>query len=147
MTEAKKLETPEGLPDLSAADVKAAKAEGIKQALAESAKREFAQSNGTEAEEPPAVIQLTNDAMHLADMLEMQPDDLKKRLLGKDESQIMLKQGTIASLLEMERSGENRTDIVKVLCDVLGIDSPYEVTDAGPAWTNRVDRDVVKPRA
>jgi hypothetical protein len=38
--------------------------------------------------------------------------------------------------LGLERSGQNRTEHVKVLCERLGVKSPYEVTQAGPAWTN-----------
>jgi hypothetical protein len=44
----------------------------------------------------------------------------------------------------MERSGKNRTDVVEVICAVLGIKSPYEVTDAGPSYTNDVSRSVLK---
>ena len=46
----------------------------------------------------------------------------------------------VAGLLELERSGKNRTEYVKVLCKRLKVKSPYEVTSAGPAYTNDVSR-------
>lgn len=87
----------------------------------------------------------TYDVFLLQDMLELDPDALAKALKGEDGAAAP-SLGQVAGLVEVERSGKNRTDIVKVLCDHLGIDTPYEVTDAGPNYTNRVDRDVVKPR-
>ena len=47
-----------------------------------------------------------------------------------------ISESKIAGLLEMERSGRNRTEHVQVLCKRLGVKSPTEVTDAGPAYTN-----------
>lgn len=109
------------------------------------------QSSGTEAPEETAPrIVMTADVMHLAELLEAPPETLKARLDGKtpdgndDPNAAGLTEGQIAGLLETERSGKNRTDIVKVLCDRLGIKSPYEVTSAGPAWTNPVNRDVLE---
>lgn len=49
----------------------------------------------------------------------------------------------VAGLLGLERGGKNRTDFVKAYMDRLRIanpklKSPYEVTPAGPAYTNDV---------
>lgn len=141
------IKTDVTLPDLAKADVVKAKKEGALDAIRDSAARQFAQTDGNPVvDDPNPGIQQTNDATHLEYLLDMDPKALKAALQGKDDSGLTLKQGTIASLLEMERSGHNRTDIVATLCDVLGIGTPYEVTDAGPNYTNRVDRDVVKPR-
>lgn len=141
------LKTDPTLPDLKAKEVAEAKKDGIKQAIAEGAAAQFKQTDGIPfGDEPKPAIIKTNDAMHMGYLLDLQPDVLTKTLKGEGDLKPIPTQGQIASLLEMERSGKNRTDVVQALCDVLGIDSPYEVTDAGPAWTNRVDRDVVKPR-
>lgn len=99
--------------------------------------------------EGPRIVK-TADVMHLAELLESPPETLKARLDGKtpdgndDPNAAGLTEGQIAGLLETERSGKNRTDIVKVLCDRLGIKSPYEVTSAGPNYTNPVNRDVLE---
>lgn len=86
----------------------------------------------------------TNDATHMDWLLDLDPDALTKTLKGEGDLSPIPTQGQIASLLEMERSGRNRTDVVEALCDVLGIKSPYEVTDAGPAYTNVVNRKVLE---
>lgn len=141
------IKTDATLPDVKAKDVTAAKLSGIKQAIAEDAAQQFKSTDGIAQDEVEPRVQPTGDVFHLADMLELQPDDLKDKLAGDGANgSIALSEGQIGSLLEVERSGKNRTDIVKVLCDRLGVKSPYEVTDAGPAWTNPVNRDVVKPR-
>ncbi|QDZ07462.1 hypothetical protein FPZ24_08190 [Sphingomonas panacisoli] len=141
------IKTDVTLPDLAKADVVKAKKEGALDAIRDSAARQFAQTDGNPVvEDPNPGIQQTNDATHLEYLLEMDPKALKAALQGKDDQGLTLKQGTIASLLEMERSGHNRTDVVEALCDVLNIKSPYEVTDAGPAYTNDVSRSVLKPR-
>lgn len=140
------IKTDVTLPDLGKAEVVKAKKEGALDAIRESAAQQFRSTDGNATEEVDQGIQLTNDATHLEYMLEMDPKALTDALQGKDGSGLTLKQGTIASLLEMERSGHNRTDIVEALCKVLGIKTPYEVTDAGPAYTNDVSRSVVKAR-
>ncbi|KAK0349821.1 hypothetical protein LTR94_031514, partial [Friedmanniomyces endolithicus] len=39
-------------------------------------------------------------------------------------------------LLARERAGQNRTQYVRPVMERLGVASPYEVTDAGPPYTN-----------
>jgi hypothetical protein len=96
-------------------------------------------------------IEVSADVMNLAYLLEQPPEVLANSLDGKlpdgspDPNATPLTEGQIAGLLETERSGKNRTDIVQVLCDRLGIATPYEVTSAGPNYTNPVNRDVVAP--
>lgn len=128
------------LPELSDKDVAAAQKEGVKAAIVEAAKQEYSLSNNVPVGLPDSVIVPTNDALPLVDMLEMDPDDLKKELSGKGDRKPIPTQGQIASLLEMECSGKNRHDIIAVLCDVLGIKSPREVTAAGPGYANVVSR-------
>jgi hypothetical protein len=139
--------TDETLPDLSRKDVEEAKKAGALEAVQESAKQRFKSSDGIAVNDTEAGITKTNDVFHLQDMVDMDPDALKAALDGKGPpGTASLSEGQIAGLLEVERSGKNRTDIVKVLCDRLGIKTPYEVTDAGPNYTNDVARSVVKGR-
>ena len=142
---ADKIKTDETLPDVPASKVKEAQMEGIQDAIAEGAKARFQQTDGNLAtEEAASGIIKTNDAMHMDWILDLAPDEMTKTLTGKGDLAPIPTQGQIASLLEMERSGKNRTDTVDALCKVLGIKSPYEVTDAGPAWTNEVSRKVLE---
>jgi hypothetical protein len=142
---ADKIKTDETLPDVPASKVKEAQMEGIQNAIAESAEARFKATDGNlPGEETGPGIVKTNDATHMDWLLDMDPEMLTKTLTGKGELSPIPTQGQIASLLEMERSGQNRTDTVDALCKVLGIKSPYEVTDAGPAWTNVVNRKVLE---
>ncbi len=141
------IQTDETLPDLSKKDVEAAKKEGALDAIRESAASRFKATDGIPVNEGEPGITPTYDVFHLQDMVDLDPDALKKALDGKDPAYpLALSDGQIAGLLEVERSGKNRTDIVKVLCDRLGIKTPYEVTDAGPNYTNDVNRSAVKAR-
>lgn len=133
------------LPDLSKRDVEAAKKEGALDAVREGAKQRFKSSDGVAVNDTEAGVTPTYDVFHLQHMVDMDPDALKAELDGKGTGPA-LSDVQIAGLVEVERSGKNRTDIVKVLCDRLGISSPFEVSDAGPNYTNDVARSVVKPR-
>lgn len=143
----KKSDTPHtdpSLPDVKAGEVEAAKKEGMMEAVKEGAKAQFLQTDGTPfaGEKGAPKVVPTYDVFHLQELLELTPDALKDALEGKDkpEGTIGISNGQAAGLLEVERSGKNRTDIVKVLMDHLGLKSPYEVTDAGPNFTNDVSR-------
>lgn len=139
------IKTDETLPDLTKSDVEKAKKEGALQAVRESAATRFRQSDGIAQTDPEPGPSATYDVFHLQHLVDMDPDALKAELDGKGTGPA-LSDGQIGGLLEVERSGKNRTDIVEVLCKRLGVKSPYEVTDAGPAFTNDVSRSVVKPR-
>ena len=141
------IKTDETLPDLPKADVEQAKKDGALEAVKEGAKQRFKSTDGVGVTEDTATgPQATYDVFHLQHLVDLDPDQLKKTLDGKSDPVIPLTEGQIGGLLEVERSGKNRTDVVKVFCDRLGIKSPYEVTDAGPAYTNDVNRSVVKGR-
>jgi hypothetical protein len=110
------------------------------------------EGEATPTSEPEvARIEVSAEVMHLAYLLEQPPEVLAFSLDGKlpdgspDPNAVALTEGQIAGLLETERSGKNRTDTVNVLCTRLGIATPYEVTSAGPNYTNPVNRDVVAP--
>lgn len=139
---ADKIKTDETLPDVPARVVEEAKMQGIKDVIGEDAGARFKATDGVGVtEDTSGRITPTYDVFHLQDFVDLDPKALKAALEGKDRSMgFTPSQGQVAGLLEVERSGKNRTDVVKVLCDYLGIDSPYEVTDAGPNYTNNVDR-------
>lgn len=146
MTTTKKITTDATLPDITAKEADAAKKEGVLNTIAEDAGNRFKATDGVADNDPEVGIQKTNDVFHLQDLVDLDPAELKKALDGKGDHQTGLSEGQIAGLLEVERSGKNRTDVVQVLCARLGIKTPYEVTDAGPNYTNDVNRSVVRPR-
>ena len=77
-----------------------------------------------------------HEVMQYADVLTLDLNTFEKRI--KDGAEDPIPEEKVAGLLELERSGQNRTDYVKALCKRLGVDSPYEVTSAGPGYTNDV---------
>lgn len=139
------IQTDATLPNVPAKDVKEAQLDGVKEAIADGAKQRFLSTDGVEVNDAEPGITPTYNVFHLQHLVDLDPKDLRAKLDGKDGE--TLSEGQIAALLEVERSGKNRTDVVKVLCDRLGIKTPYEVTDAGPNYTNDVNRTVVAPRA
>lgn len=141
-----KIKTTEGLPDVPASKVKEAQMQGMQEAIAESAKTEFKATDGAEVAEGVGSQRFTGtfNVFHIQDMVDLDPKELAKRI--GDDAENALTEAQIVGLLEVERSGKNRTDVVQVFLDRLGIDSPYEVTDAGPNYTNDVNRSVVKAR-
>ena len=79
-------------------------------------------------------IEVDHNVFNLAPLLDLSAEELKKRVDPKAEGS--LSEGKVAGLLETERSGRNRTEHVKVLVERLGVKSAYDVTDAGPPYTN-----------
>ena len=137
------IQTDETLPDIKGKDADTARKEGVLEAIKEGAKQQFLSTDGVAVTDDPAPgIVPTNDATHLDYLLDLDPQALKDTLTGKDKpgNSPIPTQGQIASLLEMECSGKNRSDVIEVLCDVLDIKSPREVTNAGPGYANVVSR-------
>ncbi len=134
----KKEEKPAAaFPEPSKADIVEAKAQGIKEAIAESTKNAYlsgAAEGYGDSDGNVRVFGGTRDVMQLLHLLDGSAEALKERV--GEKSEIPLSEGKIAGLLEAERSGKNRTEYVKVLCERLKVSSPYEVTDAGPAFTH-----------
>ena len=141
MTEPKKQSdgTVKLTPELSGAEEKAAEKEGVKAALAQSAQTNFATQSATENLDPDYVGDRWPDRHEI-----MQWSHLVG--LGLDEFKAAIKEGAVpnvpeskvAGLLELERSGQNRTEYVQALCQRLHVKSPLEVTGAGPGHTNDV---------
>lgn len=71
----------------------------------------------------------------IAPLLDLSEDDLKKRL-SDEKSADFIDFENAKMLLNLERSGKNRTGYVKVLLKAIGTDDPYKVTPAGPPYTN-----------
>jgi hypothetical protein len=71
----------------------------------------------------------------VAPLLDLPADELAKRI-GNDKVPNPIDLETAKALLALERNGKNRTNYVKMLCERIGVDSPYEVTHGGPPYTN-----------
>jgi hypothetical protein len=130
------VEANSGLTAPSAAQTAKAQAEGIAEAQKESAKDTYkALTDGAVPGAPPA-RQFTgmDEIMQYAGVIDLDLDAFRNAV-GKGGS---LPEEKVAGLLELERSGKNRTEYVKALMARLGVDHPNEVTAAGPGYTNDV---------
>ncbi len=123
-----------GLPKLTAAEEAAAQKEGVKEAAKEQAK-ESAQFLADNEPPAPPVKQWhgKDEIMQYAHIIDLGFEAFEEAIAEKDGG---LPEEKVAGLLELERSGKNRTDYVRALCARLGVKSPYEVTNAGPDYTN-----------
>lgn len=77
-----------------------------------------------------------HEVMQFAPLLDLGLEEFEKAI--KEGADDPVPEEKVAGLLELERSGKNRTDYVQALCKRLGVKSPYEVTAAGPGYTNDV---------
>lgn len=127
--------------ELSPKEIAHAQHEGALEYVKEAGARAMAVDTGTtsnfeaaaerQAKQVPADFQST----FFAPLLDLPVDELESRLTNhKDPHPVG--SDNARGLLALERSGKNRTDYVKMLCNVIGVKSPLEVTSAGPAWTN-----------
>jgi hypothetical protein len=129
----------EAFPEPTKAEIIEARAEGVKDAIRESTKE--AKMAGVDEgyggdDTGKHRIEVDHGVFQLQHLLDLSADALKAELAGKGDYPAAISEGKVAGLLEMERSGKNRTEHVQAMCKHLGIKSPYEVTDAGPAFTN-----------
>lgn len=123
---------PEGLALTDKEQIDARK-EGAKEAVKESAKDSYiGLTDGVQPGEP-AVDRWPgkSEIQQWAHLIDWSIDDLKKAFKNGD-----VPDEKVAGLLALERAGQNRTDWVKLFMKQIGVDSPYEVTDAGPPYTN-----------
>lgn len=125
------------VPELSDAEKHEAEKEGVKAALAQSAQTNFATRSATESPEFEADRWPDrHEIMPWAHIVGLGLDAFRDAI--KEDAEPLIPEGKIAGLIELERSGQNRTEYVKALCDRLGVSSPLEVTNAGPGFTNDV---------
>lgn len=127
--------------ELSSSEIAGAQKEGALDYVKEGGKRAMAADTGTasdadksaeqQAKQVPADFQST----FIAPLLDLSVEELEDRLTN-DKAASPIPNEHARGLLALERSGRNRTDWVKMLCKVIGVKSPTEVTTAGPAYTN-----------
>lgn len=128
-----------GSPSVSQKELDAAKKEGVLEAAKEDAKASYryaTDGNLASSEGGGPKYFGMHDIMQWEGMLDLGIDEFRDRT--KADSDNPIPEEKCAGLLELERSGRNRTPYVKALCDRLGVKSPYEVTQAGPGYTNDV---------
>lgn len=130
---------PKGAPkgmELSDAEVTKARSEGAKEAVKETAKDAYiAATDGEQAGDVTGEKYPGSEDIQLwAHWVEMPVAEFEKAVADKDR----IADEKVAGLLKLERAGQNRTPYVKALCKRLKVKSPYEVTSAGPDYTNDV---------
>jgi hypothetical protein len=115
-----------------------AQQEGIKEAIKESAKDTYkALTDGNLPGDPPARQFLgMDDIMQFEPLLDLGVKEFEARIA--EDSDAPVAEEKVAGLLSLERAGRNRTPYVKAMIKRLGVDSPTEVTNAGPGYTNDV---------
>jgi hypothetical protein len=130
------VEANSGLSAPSGAALDKAQQEGVAEAVKESAKDTYkALTDGNLPGEPTANrFTGMDDIMQYAPLLELDVEAFQQRV----EAGGPVPHEKVAGLLSLERAGKNRTPYVKALCTRLGVDSPREVTNAGPGYTNDV---------
>lgn len=138
--EAKAVAENSALPKVSAAEIEKAQKQGILDAKAEAAGDTYqALTDGNLPGAPPArQWHGKDDIMQYEPLLRLGIDEFKDRIAEGEEGAPGVPEEKVAGLLELERSGQNRTDYVKAMCERLDVESPYEVTSAGPGYTNDV---------
>lgn len=127
-----------GLPKVSQSEIDKAKKEGVLEAAKEDAKNSyrFATDGNLPGEGGGPAYPGSDDIMQWEPLLGLGIDEFTARIA--DGSDNPVPEEKAAGLLKLERAGQNRTPYVQALCKRLGIKSPYEVTDAGPGYTNDV---------
>lgn len=128
--------TIRNFPELSDTEREAAEKEGVKAAYARSAETNFLTRSATETDSVGDRWPDRHEIMQWAHVVDLDLDGFKAAIDANAESAIP--ESKVAGLMELERSGKNRTEYVKAMCERLGVSSPYEVTNAGPGHTNDV---------
>jgi hypothetical protein len=125
-------------PELSEAETLDAEKQGVKNAVTQSAETNFATQSATENNDEYAGDKWPDrhEIMQWSGLVSLGLDEFKAAI--KDGATPYVPEGKVAGLLELERSGQNRTEYVEALCKRLGVKSPLEVTSAGPGHTNDV---------
>ena len=127
-----------GAPKVSQKEIDAAKKEGALEAAKEDAKASYryATDGNLPGEGGGPKYPGSSDIMQYAGLIDLGVKEFEKAIAEGSDNPVP--EEKVAGLLELERSGQNRTPYVKALCKRLGVDSPYDVTNAGPDYTNPV---------
>lgn len=122
-------------------EIATAKKDGALDYIKDGSGRAVAANTGTEgdtdamAEAEKYRVAADLHSTTIAPLLALPADELARRL-GNDKVEGHIDFETAKGLLHLERSGQNRTNYVKMLCERIGVDDPRKVTSAGPAYTN-----------
>lgn len=130
-------------PTLSEKEVLEAQKEGMKENIRDA--HRFIDPNDEKMKGAPAKRDMRAgivDTVKLEPVLKLAPEAFADAISGDEDR--AKKAGyskpfgeeDAKGLLALERAGQNRTQYVRPLMERLGVDSPYEVTDAGPPYTN-----------
>ena len=122
-------------------EIEEAKKEGALDYIKEGSKNAMASDTGTTGD-PEAMAEAESkriapdaNTTFLAPLLDLGEDELKRRMTDEKADDFIAFEDA-KGLLALERAGKNRTSYVKLLCGVLKVGSPYEVTNSGPPYTN-----------
>lgn len=136
----KRVAAQTGAKPLTEAEIAEAKKEGAKKDIEKTAQEQHrALTDGNLASDTVARQWHGKDEiMQYEHLLGLGIKEFTDRVSEKPKDNVTVPEEKVAGLLELERSGQNRTDYVKALCKRLGVKSPFEVTSAGPGYTNDV---------
>lgn len=127
-----------GIAAPSTSAVKKARSEGVTEAIKEDAKEayEYAADGALPGAPPARQFTGRSEIMMYAPMIDLGLEAFEAAIA--EDADAPIPEEKVAGLLELERSGQNRTPYVEALCKRLKIKSPLEVTTAGPGYTNDV---------
>lgn len=133
---AETVEANSGLSMPSGSELAKAQSEGALEAAKESGKEAYeALTDGNLPGSTPARQYIgMDDIMQFEPLLDLDPEAFEARIA--EDSDTPVPEEKVAGLLSLERAGRNRTPYVKAMCERLAVESPYEVTNAGPGYTN-----------
>lgn len=125
-------------PELTKQETLEAEKQGVKNAVTQSAQTNFATQSATENNDEYAGDRWPDrhEIMPWSHLVDLGLDAFKAAIA--DDAVPSVPESKVAGLMELERSGKNRTEYVRALCARLGVKSPLEVTGAGPGYTHDV---------
>lgn len=135
---AKAVEASSGLKAPTGSQLASAQQEGVAEAIKENAKDtyNYLTDGALPGAEPARQWPGRSDIMQYAGLIDLGADDFAARIAENADDPVP--EEKVAGLLELERSGQNRTPYVQAMMKRLKVKSPYEVTSAGPGYTNDV---------
>lgn len=135
---ARRVEANSALKAPTAAETAKAQKRGVADKIAENAGDTYqALTDGDLPGEPPARQFIgMDDIMGFEPLLDLGVNEFETRIAEEQDNPVP--EEKVAGLLSLERAGRNRTPYVQAMCKRLDVKSPYEVTNAGPGYTNDV---------